>query len=161
MGANEGGFARWQDRRPRTRNNGAMEENWAEQRRKNAALQAERLRARDAAESAQAADYLVTFVGAAQREGIEPEVLFVKAKDGKQRAKTPLRGWYLKADQSVAVDEAGNFYILVGPLTLKERLTGVKPTPSPPPLILGKGGRDGEQIDLVEALTLRIPTWRD
>ena len=138
-----------------------MEENWAEQRRKNAALQAERLRERDAAESAQAAEYLKKFVAAARREGIEPEPLLVKAKDGKHRAKTPLNGWYLKADQSVAVDEKGDFYILIGPLTLRERLTGVKPTSSAPPLILGKGGRDGEQIDLTESLSARIPSWRD
>lgn len=138
-----------------------MEENWAEQRRKNAALQAQRLRERDAAESAQAAGYLEKFVGAARREGVASEPLFVQAKDGKHRAKTPLKGWYLKADQSVAVDENGDFYILVGPLTLKERLAGVKPSPTAPPLILGKGGRDGEQIDLVEALSARIPSWRD
>lgn len=138
-----------------------MEENWVEQRRKNAALQAQRLQEREAAESAQAAEYLQKFIGAARREGVAPEVLYVKAKDGRHRAKTPLMGWYLKADQSVAVDEAGNFYILIAPLTLKERLTGVKPPPSAPPLILGKGGRDGEQIDLVEALSARIPTWRD
>lgn len=147
--------------RPHPRKNGAMEENWAEQRRRNAAAQAERLRERDAFESSQAAQHLEKFVKAARREGVEPEPLFVKAKDGKHRAKTPLRGWYLKADQSVAVDEGGDFYILISPLTLKERLTGVKPKASPPPLILGKGGRDGEQIDLTEALGIRIPNWRD
>ena len=70
-------------------------------------------------------------------------------------------GWYLKADKSVAVGEDGKFYILTAPLTLAQRLRGVKPEPSPPTLILGKGGRDGEQIDLTEALTMRIPTWAE
>ena len=61
----------------------------------------------------------------------------------------------------VAVDEDGNFYILTAPLTLSQRLRGVKPEPAPPTLILGKGGRDGEQIDLTEALSMRIPTWAE
>lgn len=152
---------RYADRIRGLRNNRGMEDNWAEQRRKNAALQAERLREREAAESAAAAKHLEAFIAAARRDGIDPEPLFVSAKDGKHRAKTPLKGWYLKADHSVAVDEDGNFYILIAPLTLGERLRGVKPTPSPPPLILGKGGRDGEQIDLVEALDMRNPRWRD
>ena len=138
----------------------SMDSTWAEQRRQNARLQAERLREREATESAQAAEYLRLFIGAAHRTGLEPEPLHVRAGDGKQ-AKTPYRGWYLKADTSVAVGEDGKFYILTAPLTLAQRLRGVKPEPSPPTLILGKGGRDGEQIDLTEALTMRIPTWAE
>lgn len=138
----------------------STDSSWADQRRHNAAAQAARLQAREAAESAQAAQYLRLFIDAAQKTGIAPEPLYVHAGDGKGRAKTPYRGWYLKADQSVAVDTEGNFYVLTAPLSLRERLTGVRPPASPPPLILGKGGRDGEQIDLVEALDMRVPSWR-
>ena len=137
-----------------------MDSTWAEQRRQNARLQADRLREREAAESAQAAEYLTRFISAARRTGLDPEPLVVRAGDGKQ-AKTPYRGWYLKADKSVAVDEDGNFYILTAPLTLSQRLRGVRPEPAPPTLILGKGGRDGEQIDLTEALSMRIPAWAE
>ena len=39
---------------------------------------------------------------------------------------------------------------------LKERLRGVQLRPSPPPLIVGKGGRDGETGDLAEFLARRL-----
>ena len=66
----------------------------------------------------------------------------------------------MKADKSMAVDRDGNFYLLTSPVSLKDRLVGTHPKSSEPPLILGKGGRDGEQIDLVEALTKVVPNWR-
>ncbi len=138
-----------------------MEQSWAEQRKLNAQLQAQRLRERQAAESAQARSYLLSFVAAAKRVGLEPEALYVNSGDRGHRAKTGRSGWYLKADQSVAVDTEGNYLVTVGPLTLKERLRGVRVDPVDPPLILGKGGRDGEQLDLTDALDARIPSWRE
>lgn len=136
-----------------------MESDWAQQRRQNALMQAERLRQREAAESAQAAQYLKRFVAAAKRVGLPAQPLLVRSGNGKT-AKTTLRGWYLKVDQSVGVDEDGNFYLLTAPLTLAQRLRGHTPEPVPPTLILGKGGRDGEQVDLTQALSARIPTWQ-
>lgn len=136
-----------------------MDSDWAERRRQNALLQAQRLRQREAAESAQAAEYLASFVAAARRTGVAPEPLVMRSGSGKT-ARTTLRGWYLKADHSVAVDEEGRFYLLTAPLTLGQRLRGYTPDPTMPTLILGKGGRDGEQIDLTEALSARIPTWK-
>ena len=50
-----------------------MDSTWAEQRRQNARLQADRLREREAAESAQAAEYLRRFISAARRTGLDPE----------------------------------------------------------------------------------------
>ncbi|WP_099332643.1 hypothetical protein [Actinomyces minihominis] len=137
-----------------------MDSSWADQRRQNALAQAQRLREREAAESAQAREYLEKFISAARRTGVGPEQLYVSDGNGK-RAKTPLQGWYLKADRSVAVAEDGQFYILTAPLSLAQRLRGVNPEASAPTLILGKGGRDGEQIDLTEALSVRIPTWAE
>lgn len=137
-----------------------MEPTWAEQRRDNALKQAERLRQQEAAQSAQAAEYLQLFVAAARRTGVPPEPLVMRSGSGRI-AKTGLLGWYLKADHSVGVDEDGKFYLLTAPLTLIQRLRGLTPDPVPPTLILGKGGRDGEQIDLADALSARIPSWRD
>ena len=137
-----------------------MDKTWAEQRRENALAQAQRLRQREAKESAQAAQHLQRFVAAAKHQGLASEPLLVRDGQGRQ-AKTPLRGWYLKADHSAAVDEDGKFYLLTAPLTLMQRLKGIRPDPAAPTLVLGKGGRDGEQIDLTEALDKRLPTWKE
>lgn len=138
-----------------------MDDSWAEQRRQNAKARADALKNKQAAESRVAGEYLGQFVRAAQATGVEPEPLLMRNGDGSRTAKTSLSGWYLKADKSVAVDVDGNYYVLTAPLTLKDRFMGLEPEPVPPPLILGKGGRDGEQIDLVISLTNRVPTWRN
>ncbi len=70
--------------------------------------------------------------------------------------KTDKTGWYLRKNESVAVGTDGGYYILTVPGGLKERLRGVKLQPSPPPLIVGKGGRDGETGDLSEFLQRRL-----
>ena len=54
----------------------------------------------------------------------------------------------------------GDFYILTAPLGLRERLRGIRLTPSPPPMVLGAGGRDGDSIDLPDALDRLLPGWR-
>ncbi|MBE9937819.1 hypothetical protein G8C60_01520, partial [Cellulosimicrobium cellulans] len=64
------------------------------------------------------------------------------------------RGWYLRRNHSVAVGEDGEFYVLSVPGGVRARLRGVAVEPSDPPLVLGKGGRDGESIDLADALAL-------
>lgn len=133
---------------------------WTQQRRENARLQAERLAARQAAESAQAREHLQRFVAAAASAGLAPVPLKVRGFGGKGQARTPLLGWYLKVDQSLAVDTDGHFYLLIADLSLKERVKGMTPRPSSPPLILGKGGRDGEQMDLTDALSRLLPGWR-
>ncbi len=138
-----------------------MESSWAEQRRENARLQAEKLAAAQAAETAQARGYLRTFVTAAQAAQLPAEPLVVHARGGKGSVRTPLQGWYLRVDRSMAVDTDGNFYLLQAHLTLRDRLRGYTPTPDDPPLVLGYGGRDGESIDLVDALTRLLPTWRE
>ena len=69
-----------------------------------------------------------------------------------QSVKTDKVGWYLRKNESLAIGEDGAYYILTVPGGLKERLRGVQLKPSPPPLIVGKGGRDGETGDLSEFL---------
>ena len=61
-----------------------------------------------------------------------------------QAVKTDKTGWYLRKNQSVAIGDDGAYYVLTVPGGLRERLSGVRLQPSPPPLVVGKGGRDGE-----------------
>ncbi len=133
---------------------------WADQRRENARARAALLRAEQEQEYAAGRALLARFVEAAREGGPAPEPLFVTHPGNGARARTPLRGWYLRDNRSMGVDVDGNFYLLTAPLTLLERLRGVRPEPGDPPLILGKGGRDGETIDLVDALTRVWPDWQ-
>ncbi|WP_435300500.1 hypothetical protein [Timonella sp. A28] len=125
---------------------------WRAQRTEHAQHQAEELARRQARETAQARELLLTFIAAASDAGLEPSRLTARGYKGKTRYKTNLFGWYLKQNRSVAVDTEGNFYVLSVQDSVLGRFTGVQPTPSDPPLVLGLGGRDGESLDLTEAI---------
>ena len=107
------------------------------------------------AESIKAQEQIDRFVRDAQAAGVAPEPLKATLYSG-QRVKTDQSGWYLRKNESIAVGTDGSYYILTVPGGLKERLRGVKLKPSPPPLIVGKGGRDGETGDLSEFLQRRL-----
>jgi hypothetical protein len=107
------------------------------------------------AESVKAQEQIDQFVRDAQAAGVAPEPLKATLYTG-QRVKTDQSGWYLRKNGSIAVGTDGGYYILTVPGGLKERLRGVKLKPSPPPLIVGKGGRDGETGDLSEFLQRRL-----
>lgn len=121
-----------------------------------AAEHARALDRRRAQESAQARALIAEFVARAAREGVAPVPLRARSYDGRHRYRTPLRGWYLRRNESVAVDTDGEFYVLSVPGSPLALLRGTSPQPSDPPLILGKGARDGESIDLVDALRLAL-----
>jgi len=133
---------------------------WAERRRANAKLQAERLTARKAAESAQASEYLKQFAVAAKKNGLAPIPLVAINSKGATAA-TGLVGWYLRADKSAGFDTHGNYYFLQRDLSFIDRLRGVSINKSDPPLILGAGGRDGETMDLTARLSELLPDWRN
>ena len=137
-----------------------MSQSFADEQASNAMLRRRMLEEKQKAESARASEYLMQFVESAKEQGLPTEPLIVRGYGGKGTAKTPLVGWYLKNDRSMAVDVDGNFYLLIEQLSFKDRLTGVTPKPSAPPLILGAGGRDGESIDLTAKLTELLPKWR-
>lgn len=107
------------------------------------------------AESAKAQEMIDAFLRDAAEAEIAPEPLRATLYTG-QSVKTDKRGWYLRKNQSVAIGEDGGYYILTVPGGLKERLRGVTLRKSPPPLIVGKGGRDGETGDLAEFLARRL-----
>lgn len=107
---------------------------------------------RRAVEIAQAQALVADFVRRARERGLPTEPLVARAYSGRGRFRTGLRGWYLKADRSMAVAEDGAFYLLAvsaGPLA---RLTGVTLRADDPPLVVGRGGRDGESIPLATLL---------
>lgn len=106
-------------------------------------------------EGATAQKLIDAFVEEARAKGLPTEPLRAQLLDG-HRAKTGRQGWYLNAKESLAIGENGEYYQLVVPGGLKERLRGVTLEPSLPPLHVGKGGRDGETGYLKEFLEWRL-----
>lgn len=137
-----------------------MSKSWAQERTEAARLQEERLRQRRDAEHARAEGMLRDFVVAARSAGLATEPLVVLGYGGRGTARTPLCGWYLRTDRTAAVSDDGGFYVLTAPLSLLDRVRGVRPDPRRPPLVLGEGGRDGSAIDLAAALDRLLPGWR-
>jgi hypothetical protein len=125
---------------------------WRAGRREAAAAHAEALAAQQRAESTRARAHIAQFLADARAAGLEPVALEVRSYDGRARYRTPLRGWYLRRDGAVGIDTAGEFYVLTAPPSLVARFRGVQPVPQDPPLIIGAGGRDGDSIDLPDAL---------
>lgn len=125
---------------------------WRRQRTEAAEHQQRELDRRRAAESAAARDLLADFVAAARARGIAPEPLRARTFTGGATYRTSVEGWYLRRNRSVAVGTDGEFYVLGVPASISARLRGARLVPSDPPLVLGKGGRDGESVDLAEAL---------
>jgi hypothetical protein len=99
------------------------------------------------AEASRAQRLIDDFVAAAEQAGIPPVPLEARLLTG-QRVKTDRRGWYLRRNRSIAIGEDGGYYQLLVPGGLRERLRGVRLHPSPPPLVIGRGGKDGETGDL-------------
>ena len=116
-----------------------------------AARRAQLAAARDQAESREAQTLIDGFVAEARARGLVPEPLRATLYDG-HGVRTDKTGWYLRKNKSVAVGDDGAYYVLTVPGGLRERLSGVKLQPAPPPLEVGRGGRDGETGDLAEFL---------
>jgi len=127
-------------------------ERWRADRRASAAEHHERLTARQTAESARARALLAGFVRQALADGPPPGPLRARSFDRRRTYRTPLIGWYLRQDRTVGVDTDGEFYVLLAPTSLGALLRGARPEPSEPPLVLGAGGKDGESIDLADAI---------
>ncbi|WP_130866529.1 hypothetical protein [Acidipropionibacterium timonense] len=102
-------------------------------------------------EAARAQELIDDFVSKARERGIAPQPLRAQLMDGHE-ARTDLTGWYLNAKRSLAIGTDGGYYQLVVPGGLRERLRGVSLSPTPAPLHIGRGGRDGETGDLREFL---------
>ena len=124
-------------------------------RRADALRKAEMARTAANREAAVAQQLIDQFITQARDRGIRSEPLRMRLSSG-GTARTDKMGWYIKVNQTVAIGEDGGYYILTVPGGFMERIRGVKIFPSPPPLIVGLGGRDGETGDLADFLARRL-----
>lgn len=116
------------------------------------------LQERQDAEHARAARIVQLFLKVARDEGLAAVPLRVRGYAGGS-ARTPLHGWYLRADKTVGIDTEGRFHVLSMPLSLGRRLVGVRPESLPVPMTIGEGGRDGDVVPLRSALDRLLPGW--
>ncbi len=103
-------------------------------------------------ETEQARALIAQFLIDVRSRGVAPVPLHARGYDGRGRYRTGLEGWYLRRNETVALGTDGNFYTLQVDGGLLALVKGAHPEPKDPPLVLGKGGKDGESIDLAEAL---------
>ena|SRR3712207_5566831 len=121
-----------------------------------AAYHAAANRQRAAEEAAKAQVLIDRFVLRAREAGLPTEELTARPYSGSGRYRTGVVGWFLRRNGSVGVDTDGRFYVLnVAPVPLGRWRT-VRIEPSPPPMIVGKGGGDGETFDLGTLLEMRL-----
>ncbi len=134
---------------------------WREERSAAAAAHAAALDRAGRAESVQARRLIADFVAEAHRLGLEPGRLRARAYSGGAHYRTGLRGWYLMRQGTLAVDTAGEYYVLTVPRSWRSWLWGVTLQPSDPPLAVGRGARDGESMALDVLLRLRLAGGND
>lgn len=121
-----------------------------------AAYHVEADRKRRERESAKAQVLVDEFVRDATAAGLTTTELTARPYSGRGRYRTGLQGWYLRTDLSIGVDVHGGYHPLVVTPQRWGRLRGVTLTPTPPPLQVGEGARDGESIALAALLKLRL-----
>jgi hypothetical protein len=107
-------------------------------------------------ESAKAQVLVDRFVAQAQQAGLPTEELTARPWSGRGRYRTGVVGWYLRRDQSIGVGVDGGYYVLVVAPERFGRWRGVTIAPSPPPLQVGQGARDGESVALDVLLEMRL-----
>ncbi|MEU1888141.1 hypothetical protein [Micromonospora sp. WMMD987] len=112
-------------------------------------------------EHAQAEELVARFTAEATRRGLRTTRLAAQGYDGRSRYRTGLTGWYVDRAGLRAVDVEGRFYLLTVPSSVRARLFGVDPPPARPPLVIGRGGRDGESVPLGDLLTRRLAAGDD
>lgn len=134
-----------------------MPEDWTDERTRIVEAQAAAADRAAAKESAQAQVLIDDFVAEAGRRGVPSGPLLAPGRGGRgRRYRTGLVGWYLTRDQRIAVDTEGRYYVLRTEGGVRERLRGTTVPPTDPPLVVGKGARDGESIDLDRLLRRRL-----
>jgi hypothetical protein len=107
-------------------------------------------------ESARAQELVDRFVEEAVRRGLPTEELVARPWSGSGRYRTGVAGWYLRRDRSVGVGRDGRYYhLVVAPVRLGRRRR-VRLAPTPPPLQVGEGARDGESVALEALLSIRL-----
>ena len=113
-------------------------------------------RRRSQRESAKAQVLVDRFVAQATQAGLTTEELTARPWSGRARYRTGVVGWYLRHDRSVGVGLDGSYYVLVVPPERFGRWRTVPVAPTPPPLQVGQGARDGESVALDVLLEMRL-----
>lgn len=109
-------------------------------------------------ESASAQLLVDDFIRRATDLGLVPEPLRAVLIDG-TRVKSDRIGWYINKAKTLAVGPDGSFFQMLTVGGRLARFTGVKVAPSPPPLVVGRGGRDGETGDLKDFLARALADY--
>jgi hypothetical protein len=109
------------------------------------------------AETARARTLIDSFVREMQVRGVPPKPLRARVPGRRATYRTGRTGWYLRRNGSLAVGVDGAFYILETRLSWRARVFGASVAPSRPPLVVGRGGRDGEAVDLAALLRKMLP----
>jgi len=139
----------------------AEDEKWRASRRAAFDAHVQAQRRAEAAESERARPLVAEFVRRAREQGLASGPLRARAYSGSATYRTRLRGWYLQPTGLLAIGEDGAFYVLIAAGGLSARLRGVDVVPSPPPLAVGRGARDGESMSLRELLDWRLAAGND
>jgi hypothetical protein len=113
-------------------------------------------RQRSERESAKAQALVDRFVVKAKQAGLATEELTARPWSGRGRYRTGVVGWYLRRDHTIGISRDGKYYVLVVAPMRFGRWRTVRVDPTPPPLEVGRGARDGEAIDLGALLELRL-----
>jgi len=113
-------------------------------------------RRRSEQDSAKAQVHVDRFVARATEAGLATEELTARPWTGRGRYRTGVVGWYLRRDRSVGVGVDGGFYVLVVAPERFGRWRTVRVDPTPPPLQVGRGARDGESVALDALLEMRL-----
>jgi hypothetical protein len=107
-------------------------------------------------ESVKAQELIDRFVAQVSEAGFPKQELTARPWSGRGRYRTGISGWYLRRDQSIGIGTDGAYYVLVVPPERFGRWRTVTVEPTPPPLQVGAGARDGESATLEELLRLRL-----
>ena len=113
-------------------------------------------RRRSEQESVKAQVLVDRFVAQAEQDGLPTEELTARPWSGRTRYRTGVVGWYLRRDHSIGIGADGGYYVLVVPPVRFGRWRTVRVAPTPTPLQVGQGARDGESASLDTLLKLRL-----
>ncbi len=129
---------------------------WSQQRAEVIAAQEQALEHARRTEHEKATAILREYVERFETAGIAPRPLRALPFKGSGTIRTPLHGWYLKQDRTIGIDTRARYFILRADGGLLTRLRGAEIEPVDAPLVVGRGGRDGETFDLRELLEMRL-----